>query len=226
MAYFTDAFLTFFQQLAEHNTSEWFADNRSTYEREVKKPFLALVQDLIALAHKDDPRVVMRPIDSVFRINRDIRFSNDKRPYKEHMAAVVSRHGKKSQLPCFYFQLGHSEVWCGGGSYELDKEALARVRSEIFYNTEQWRALLSAPAFQKYYGGEVKGEKNKIVPAPYKAALAEEPYLANKQFYYMATLPPATVTAPNLLSILHDHMLAAQPLNQFLEVAMQNVEGS
>lgn len=224
MAYFSPRFLEFFRELETHNNSEWFADNRSTYEMEVKKPFQTLVQDVINLAQQADARVVQRPQDAIFRINRDIRFSNDKRPYKEHVAAVISRHGKKSPLPAFFLQLGGKEVWLGGGAYEVDKDALARIRSEMYYNTEEWKAVLQAPAFVKYYGGQVLGDKNKVVPSPYKEALAEVPFLANKQFYHMATLPADIVLADNLLDIIHQYMNASQQMNHFLEVAMLNVE--
>lgn len=221
MAYFNQQFIKFFEGLKAHNTSEWFADNRPVYEKEVKKPFLALVTDLIDQLQAEDTRLLQQPKDAIFRINRDIRFSKDKRPYKEHVSALVSRFGKKVNLPGFYFQLSADECWIGGGAYEVEKDQLAAIRSEIFYNTEEFRGLLNANAFKTHYGGQILGEKGKILPSPYKEAVKEEPYLANKQFYYMATYAGhEMVLRPDLLDVLVTHWQAAKPLNEFMTIAM------
>lgn len=220
MAYFNQAFLDFFNQLAENNSSEWFADHKSTYEKEVKKPFLALVGDAITQIQKYEPGLIQQPKDAIFRINRDIRFSNDKRPYKEHVAALISRHGKKTVLPAFFIQIGAKEIWIGGGAYEVSKDHLARIRSEIYYSGAEFRRLLAEPGFQQYYGGQIQGERNKILPSPYKEAVADEPYLAHKQFYYMNVQPGSAALRPDLLQYVVDCYLAGVPMSQFLEVAM------
>lgn len=221
MAYFSKAFLQFFKDLSANNNSEWFADNRPVYEKEVKKPFLALVTDLIGRCQIDEPELTQLPKDAIFRINRDIRFSNDKRPYKEHVSALISRHGKKSNLPGFYFQLGAGNAWIGGGAYELDKDKLNAVRQEIFYNGAEFNYLLQEADFKRFYNGQLLGERNKILPAPYKEAVADEPYLANKQFYYMVEMPTKDLALrDDLLEVLYQYRMAGHGVNRFLEVAM------
>ncbi len=222
MTYFSPKFIAFFKGLQANNTSEWFADHKRDYENEVKKPFIAFLTDLIARAQVDEPELQQLPKDAVFRINRDVRFSKDKRPYKEHVSAIINRYGKKSPLPGFYLQFGGSEAWIGGGAYEIEKEALANIRSEIHYNGAEFRELLAADPFKQHYGGVLLGDRNKILPEPYKSAVADEPYLANKQFYYMATLPSQELLLrPDLLDYVYAHMIAARPINAFLTLAMQ-----
>ncbi|MCB0846293.1 MAG: DUF2461 domain-containing protein, partial [Bacteroidetes bacterium] len=105
MPYFTPDYIAFFEELARNNTKEWFDQNRSRYEKSVKKPFYAFVERMIDLISEDDPAVMITPKDAIFRINRDIRFSNDKTPYKTNFSAVVSPGGRKEMVtPGLYFE--------------------------------------------------------------------------------------------------------------------------
>ena len=97
MAYFTKDFIDFFKELAANNKKEWFDSNRQRYEKSVKQPFAEFVQEMIDRIQPDGPAVYISTKDAIFRINRDIRFSNDKTPYKTYMAALVSAKGKKDK---------------------------------------------------------------------------------------------------------------------------------
>ena len=97
MAYFTKDFIDFFKELAANNKKEWFDFNRKRYEKSVKQPFAEFVQEMIDRIRADDPKVDISTKDAIFRINRDVRFSKDKTPYKTHMAAIVSARGKKDK---------------------------------------------------------------------------------------------------------------------------------
>jgi hypothetical protein len=103
----------------------------------------------------------------------------------------------------------------------LDKEALAKIRSEIHYNGAEFHSILEEPAFVKFYGGKLLGDTNKILPEPYKEAVKTEPYLAHKQFYYMATYSgQETILRDDLLEFTFEHYLASKPINQFLATAI------
>lgn len=95
MAYFDENFLKFFKSLNKNNHKEWFDKNKSTYEASVKKPFEKLVADLIFKMQKLHPGFQCEVKDAVFRINRDIRFSKDKTPYKTNVSAVICHGGRK-----------------------------------------------------------------------------------------------------------------------------------
>lgn len=121
MTFFTPDFFRFFEELSENNHRDWFDANRQRYEDEVKKPFRALVEALVLRLHDLEPNWVLDAGQCIFRINRDVRFSKDKRPYKEHVSAAFSKWGKKSAYPGYYFQINHHQLMVGGGAYFLEK---------------------------------------------------------------------------------------------------------
>ena len=98
MSYFSEDFLRFFKELAGNNNKEWFDLNRKRYFKEVKDPFHHFIEDLIAAVQKEDSNVNIAPKDAIFRINRDVRFSKDKTPYKLQVSAIISKGGKKDKV--------------------------------------------------------------------------------------------------------------------------------
>lgn len=220
MAWFSPDFNRFFIDLAPNNNKEWFDANRKRYEQSVKEPFEAFVAEVIKRVAKVDPKVAITPREAIFRINRDVRFSKDKAPYKSRMSAVVAAGGRKDHSTGgIYFELGPENVAFYGGQYMPDKEQLQRIREHIAANLAQFKKLRTAKAFVDRFE-EIQGEKNKVVPKEFKEALAKEPLIANKQFYFMAELPPKTVTDPKLVDILMEHYMAMKPMNDFLAAAL------
>ena len=97
--YFSPDFLQFFKELAANNHKEWFDENRKRYETVVKKPFEVFVQHAIDEMAKLDPRLSeLDPKKCIFRINRDIRFSKDKAPYKLNRSAAISVGGRNDMI--------------------------------------------------------------------------------------------------------------------------------
>jgi uncharacterized protein (TIGR02453 family) len=220
MAWFTPDFNRFFIDLAPNNNKDWFDANRKRYEQSVKEPFEAFVAAVIERVARLDPTVSITPRDAIFRINRDVRFSKDKAPYKSRMSAVVAAGGRKDHSSGgIYFELGPENVAFYGGQYMPEKEQLQLIREHIAGNLAQLKKLRSAKAFVERFG-EVQGERNKVVPKEFKQALVQEPLIANKQFYFMAELPPRMVTDPKLMDVLMDHYEAMRPMNGFLAEAL------
>lgn len=221
MAWFSPDYNRFFMDMAPNNNKEWFDANRKRYEQSVKEPFEAFVAEVIRRVAKLDPKVAITPRDAIFRINRDVRFSRDKAPYKSRMSAVVAAGGRKDHSSGgIYFELGPENVAFYGGQYMPDKEQLQRIREHITAHLAQFKKLRTAKAFVDRFG-EVQGEKNKVLPKEFKGAAAIEPLIANKQFYFMAELHPGMVTDPRLMDILMDHYKAMRPLNDFLASALR-----
>jgi uncharacterized protein (TIGR02453 family) len=222
MAYFSKAFNQFFIDLAPNNHKEWFDENRKTYEKEVKEPFKKFVGDVIERLKEFDPGLDVEPKDSIFRINRDIRFAKDKTPYKMHVAAAISRKGKKvHDYPGLYIHLGPEKVWIGGGAYSLSKEKLEDVRSAIAKKPKEFQKAISDKDFVKTYG-KVRGDAHKRIPKEFKEVVEDVPLIANKQFYYMSELPPETVERDDLLEIVVNHYKAALPVHSFLAEALKD----
>lgn len=222
MQYLSPKFFKFFDELKKNNNREWFEKKRSTYENEVKKPFRKLVEDVTEKLAKDLPEINRDAGKAIFRINRDIRFSKDKSPYKVNMAAVFSRAGTKDQdYPGFYMHFGADEIMVGGGKYFCSKEEIAKIRQEIYYNNADFKKLLNDKAFKEKFG-TLQGDKNKVLEPDYKEFAKEQPFIANKQFWYYANLTRKDVTGDKLDSLVYSYYKAAYKMNRFLMEATKD----
>jgi len=163
------------------------------------------------------------PKKCIFRLHRDTRFSNDKSPYKTHVAAVfVPRQGKTSDditYPGYYLQVSYGHLQLGGGAYSLDKPALHRMRSAIAQDPEAFRELTDAPAFVSIFGA-IQGEKNKVLPPEFKELAKKEPLIANKQFYFMTDLDPELAIGETFPALALDYFRTAKPLNDFFRAVL------
>ena len=216
MQYFTPKFFKFFDELAKNNNKEWFDKNRDTYEKEVKQTFKKLVEDLTDKLAKDIPEINRNAAKAIFRINRDIRFSKDKSPYKVNVAAVFSRTGTKDeQYPGFYMHFGADDIMVGGGKYFCTKEDIAKIRQEIYYNNDAFKKLLNDKAFKEKYG-TLQGDKNKVLEPDYKEFAKTQPLIANKQFWYYAKLTRKDITSDKLDTLVYSYFKAAYKVNRFL----------
>jgi len=203
MSFFTTDYLNFFIELAANNNKDWFDLNRKRYEHNVKKPFSDFVQHLIhSLAEKDAAFNELEVKNCIFRINRDIRFSKDKTPYKMMCSAVVTPEGKKSKaVNGVYFEFGPEHMRVYGGVYEIDKDDLETVRDAIAQDISKFQKAYKNPLFVKTFG-KVLGEKNKVLPAHLREAAATEPLIFNKQWYFYTQFEPETILQDNLDEIV------------------------
>jgi uncharacterized protein (TIGR02453 family) len=216
MKYFTPAFFKFFDELEKNNNKEWFDKNRERYENDVKAPFKKLVTDINEQLLKELPELNREIHKNIFRINRDIRFSKDKSPYKNNVAAVFSRKGTQDvDFPGFYLHIGNKEIMVGGGKYEVSKEHLAKIRQEIYYNNAGFKKVLNDKAFKEKYKA-LNGDKNKVLSPEYKEFSADQPYIANKQFWYHANLTRKDITGDNLDKLILSYFKAGMKMNKFL----------
>ena len=217
MAFFSPAYLNFFQELTQNNNREWFHANKKTYEKEVKEPFKAFVQTLIDKAEKIDPEIGIDPKDAIFRINRDIRFSKDKSPYKLNNSAIISATGKKekSKPGGFYIELSADHARVYQGAYMLEKEPLLRVRELIAEHGDEFTKLLADKNFVKTYG-EIRGDKHKRLPADLKKAAVNQPLIFNKQFYYYTEMPAKSITQDDFADKIIEAYKIGKPVADFL----------
>lgn len=221
MNYFTEEFLKFFRGLEKHNNKKWFDENRASYENDIKSPFTEFVEEMIARIRAEDPSVAISAKDAIFRLNRDIRFSKDKSPYKTHMAANISAGGRKNlSEPGIYFQFGAKTLMIGGGAYMLETDKVYKIRKAIANDLEKFDALLKEKYFKKKFG-TLQGEQNKVLPPEFKELVSKQPLLANKQFYYMAEIEAETILKKNLVEVIMQYYLAGRQMNDFLRQAMK-----
>ncbi len=222
MTYLSTEFVQFFQELAQNNNTEWFKNNKSRYETHVKIPFERLITDLIAGVRKINPAFpAFKASECTYRINRDIRFSTDKSPYKNHAGAFLCVGGKKkTELPGFYLHVSDKECFTGGGCYYLSKNNLTKVRRHIYFNPAALEKIAHDPQFLALYPESIQGERLKKIPAEYSETFNQTPYIANKQFYCIATIPTDIITKPDFLDTILTYYQTSLPLINFLHEAM------
>ena len=223
MKYFTQDYLDFFKELAANNHKNWFDENRKRYHENVKQPFEVFVTAVINEMRKINPAINLEYKDCIFRINRDIRFSKDKTPYKLNRSAIVNVGGKKDKTaPGLYFELTPEHVRVYSGVYGLDKNELQAVREEIMENPKKFNSIISDKKFKSTFG-EVNGEKNKRIPKEFEAAAEKQALIYNKQFYIYSTLPADIILEDNLLDQIMSTFKVAKPFADFLEKPIMNL---
>lgn len=223
MAYFDPSFSTFLRNLKKHNEREWFQSNKAIYEEKVRKPFESLVAELIYRVQENEPGFHCMVKDAVFRINRDIRFSKDKSPYKTYVSAVIANGGRKNlSEPGMYIQLEADRLLVFCGIYMPDKIQLQKIRSAILNNGKEVSRLKSDKKLSALFG-PMKGELSKILPPEFRDAARKEPLLAHKQFYFESGYTGAHyLQRKDLAAFIMKHHAAARPWSIFLKKAIQN----
>ncbi len=221
MAHFSPEFADFFRRLERNNSRDWFHAHKREYERFVKEPFTDFVAEVIDRVSLLDPNVAIEPGDATFRLARDIRFSPDKTPYKTHVAAVISRGGRKDmRYPGLYFRFDANGVGIGGGIYQPDKETLVKIRRTILRDGATLVRALRSKAFRDMFG-ELQGDKNKRLPKEFAAVVDDLPFIANKQFYYYVEYDdPRLLLRDDLVAFVLRHYRAGRKVNEFLEGAV------
>ncbi len=219
--YFDSGILKFFKDLSKNNNREWFAANKDRFKLTVEAPFLQLVHDLIEEMKQLDPRIQITAKDAMFRIYKDIRFSKDKTPYKEHIGAIVSQGGRKDYVsPGLYFEIGKDGIVVYSGIYMPDKKQLEKIRYYIADHQTEFKKAINSKAFIKRFG-VILGEQNKVLPAELKEAAKTQPLIYNKSFYFGCKLDASVLSSPRLLKELVQCYRDAFSVNAFLESALK-----
>lgn len=216
MAFFTKDFLDFFIELAANNNKDWFDLNRARYEKSVKDPFKKFVEHLIKEVSKTDPAFNnLEAKDCIFRINRDIRFSKDKTPYKMMTSAVIAPEGKKSKsINGVYFEFGPENMRVYGGVYEIEKDDLQTVREGIASNIDKFKKVYSEKVFKDTFG-QILGDKNKVLPKELKEAAEKEPLIYNKQWYFYAQFEPEIILSEDVDKTILKCFDAGKPVERY-----------
>lgn len=219
--YFTDSFYKFFIELTLNNQKSWFDINRKRYEVDVKGVFEYFISDLILeMASHQGDFIGLTAKECIFRINRDIRFSKDKSPYKLFCSASIHKGGRKSMLPGgIYLELGPEKCAIYSGIYMPEKEELYKIRQNIASNLVAFDRAIHEERFLKYFG-HVRGEKNKKIDSVFKDALNEQNLLLNKQYYVMHEFEAEKTLEDDFLSFVIDVWNSAHDFNIILGWAL------
>jgi len=174
--------LSFLQRLRKNNNREWFNGHKGEFEEFVKLPMLSLItslqQPMLAVA----PEVSVDTKKSMFRIYRDTRFSNDKTPYKTHVAAVFHPKGHWEASAGYYLHIEPKRIYVGGGVYRPDSAQLKAIRMAIAQKEKEFLEIVENRSFLKKFGG-LEEEKLQRAPLGYSPDHPMIEWLKQKSFY-------------------------------------------
>ena len=206
----------FFRALARHNNRDWFQPRKTVFEEQVRQPMRELVEALNGAMKGFAPEYVTDPAKAIYRIYRDTRFSKDKTPYKEHIAASFYRSGTgPHKFGGYYVHLSHKEVAVGGGVYMPEPETLLALRQHIAENHQKLRKILAAAALRRTLG-ELQGDRLSRVPKGFLATHPAADLLRFKSFILYAELDPALATTPQFFGEILTRFRAMKPFLDFL----------
>ena len=176
---------------------------------------------MVARIGEHEVDLSQEPRDAIFRINRDVRFSKDKSPYKTHVGAMISSRGRKELgWPGFYIQLSHEGMMVAGGAYMPDKDIIQRIRSRIATDPEAFADVIGRPVFRSVYGG-IQGDQLKRVPREFQETYEVQPLVANKQWYFVAEEDPEAILRDDLADQLMERYLAGFEVSEYLRDAIR-----
>ena len=209
--------LEFLNDLKTNNEREWFMKNRSRYLL-AKDNFEIFVQGMINKIIDFEPILKGLEVKScIYRINRDIRFSNDKSPYKYHFGAFIVRGGKKNgdKFAGYYIHIEPGNSIIAGGAYMPPTPWLSAIRENIDNFPERFMEIFASSDFARYFG-KIDGEKLKSAPKGYPANHPHIDLLKFKSYLVVNEVSDKDVLKVDYTTYVINVLKAMKPFNDFL----------
>ncbi len=212
--------LQFLTGLKNNNTKEWFDANRKRYES-AKEDVQNITNDLIkAIGIYDEDIAQLQVKECTFRINRDVRFSKNKAPYKSNISAIFSKGGKKADTAGFYVHIEPGGAFVAAGYWNPEPKKLATVRQEIDYNFAEWIKILSAKKFKQHFTeGLLKEDALQRPPKGYDIENPAIEYLKLKSFIVTTKITDAELLDKNFIKNIVSIFTSVKPMLDFLNTA-------
>lgn len=207
----------FIDGVVKNNNREWFNSNKASYLK-ARDTFIELTAYLIkGIGHFDKNIEQLIAKKCVFRFYRDLRFTKDKRPYKENFGASIKKAGRKSPYAGYYIHLAPNNSYIGGGCFRPNRTVLSGIREEIDYNSEGFKAILNEKKFKKIFG-DMKGEKLSRHPKGYSKDNPNIELLKHKSFIAMQEISDEYLENPEKI------IESFEALSPFLEFLNKNIK--
>ncbi|MGB8192097.1 MAG: DUF2461 domain-containing protein [Chitinophagaceae bacterium] len=217
------ATLKFLKDLKKNNNKPWFDAHRAAYDA-ARQDFEQFIQAVLDKHSKNDPDLLeLSAKKCTFRINRDVRFSKDKVPYKTNFGASMDRGGKKSGFAGYYFHCEPGKSFVGGGLWMPEAPVVKRVRQEIDYCCDEFKKIMTAKKLNTYYGNLYEGENVKLskVPQGFEKDNPAAEYLKFKSWLVLHNLSDAELTSKDLVKNTVEAYKLMQPFVKFLNRAVE-----
>lgn len=213
----------FLRDLEANNHKEWMDAHRDRYEA-AREEVLALIDRMLEEMAAFDPIAqTLTAREAILRINRDIRFSKNKSPYKNYFGAIFSKGGgHRSSYPDYYLHLSPGHSFVAGGCYQPDRAALKRLRAYVDAHAPRLQAILDEPEFKAYFG-ELEGDTLKTSPRDYPRDHPHLHLLNHLSFAVSHQLSDDLIHSEELVpEVIHAFRLV-QPLIEFLHEALRSM---
>jgi uncharacterized protein (TIGR02453 family) len=211
----------FLLDLKAHNDREWFDANKIRYQKS-KELFDDFVEQIILNLQNDIPEMKgLTAKECVYRIYRDVRFSEDKSPYKTHFGAYIVAGGRKSGKSGFYVHIDPDGSFLGGGVYQPENHKLKMIRQEIYNFPEEFLSVINHPDFRNSFQLYEK-DKLKRPPKGFDDSFAHIDLLKYKHYIASMDIPDQWIAGGDLMKNVVREFRKLIDLNNFLNQAMEN----
>ena len=214
--------IQFLDDLKANNNRDWFLENKKRYEA-FKKDYQQLAASFLDALKPLDPSLEMLEVKNcTFRINRDIRFSKDKTPYKTHLGLWFSSGSKGLNRSGYYIHLEKGASFIAGGLYCPESEDLKKMRKEIAYFHDDLEAILDEKNFKTEFKDFDRNEKNtlKNPPRGYEKEHPAIELLKLKSFESSQAIDFLSVSKKDFVTVMSRKLIALKPLNDFINRAL------
>lgn len=218
--------LQFLADLIANNNTEWIHANKKRYEN-YKKDYHAFIASILAEMKPLDK--TLEPLEvknCTFRINRDIRFSKDKSPYKTNMGVWFTQNKNRKNSPGYYIHYEKGNSFIAGGVWCPEANELKQIRKEIEFFHDDLDRIVANKNFKKEFGEITRDENNMLKKAP-KGYDPEHPaieFLKMKSFTASAKIDDNLFTQPEFAKTIAEKLITLKPLNDFLMRALETEE--
>ena len=215
------ATLKFLKDLKKNNNKPWFDEHRKQYEQ-AKEDVVVLTEQLIkAITVFDLPIGHLKAKECMFRINRDVRFSKNKQPYKNNIAAYFNRNGKQGNGSGYYLHIEPGQSFAAGGIWMPEPKDLAKIRQEIDYSFDDWKKIMSNAAFKKTFTEGITGESLIRPPKGYDENNPAIEFLKHKSFIVTKPFTDAELQSKTFVKEVANTFKTMKPLIDFLNAAVE-----
>jgi uncharacterized protein (TIGR02453 family) len=217
--------LEFLKNLKSNNSKEWLDENKSSYLF-AKDDILNMTQNLINSVSEFDLGIAKADLDTkkyITRLNRDLRFSKDKTPYKTDYYIVLNKNGKNSPSAFYFVHIEPNNCFVGGGVYNPQPAELKKIRSEIDASFTEWNKIIKSKDFQaKFPSGIHNSGTNARSPKGFEDENPAIGFLKMKGFYTQETISDKEIQSNLILEKIADYFKSVKPLVDYLNVAIED----
>ncbi len=218
----TNNAINFIEELKQNNNTEWMHANKKRYE-DYKKDYHAWIGAMLVEMQLLDKSLATLEIKNCsFRINRDIRFSKDKQPYKTNISMWLSTNKNYKNAPGYYIHFEKGNSFIAGGIWCPEPSELKKLRSEIAFFTDDFMQTLNHVAFKNEFGTLTDDANNKLknIPKGFDPNHEAGEFLKLKSFTALQKILDKDFTSEQASKQLAKKLIALKPLNEFFNRAL------